>query len=304
MKNEKSVKETLEKVQNDLSLEQGEDLFASLLSDQKVMQNFLSLGFSTEDVKDYLIPLSEYQVSLHACAHCKNVNACQNSIPHFTYQLAVEDDGSLGLRMGRCEKILEKELAASRFLLRDFPEEWLLKFKEEPMTRNRKEVTLAYAKMNASKPFLYIKGALGTGKSFQAALLALAFVRRGEEAAFISCPKRFETIMKSVSDYKNPNAFRDLFTKLLEVPLLVLDDFGAEYKTAKERDLFLLPLLEERRKEGKFVIFTSRESYQDIAKEYGQISFGQKQGLRMKECMEAGLAKEIEILRPSLTSSL
>ena len=190
MKNEKSVKETLEKVQNDLSLEQGEDLFASLLSDQKVMQNFLSLGFREEDVKDYLIPLSEYQASLHACAHCKNVNACQNSIPHFTYQLAVEDDGSLGLRMGRCEKILEKELAASRFLLRDFPEEWLLKFKEEPMTRNRKEVTLAYAKMNASKPFLYIKGALGTGKSFQAALLALAFVRRGEEAAFISCPKR------------------------------------------------------------------------------------------------------------------
>ena len=123
MKNEKSVKETLEKVQNDLSLEQGEDLFASLLSDQKVMQNFLSLGFSTEDVKDYLIPLSEYQASLHACAHCKNVNACQNSIPHFTYQLAVEDDGSLGLRMGRCEKILEKELAASRFLLRDFPVE-------------------------------------------------------------------------------------------------------------------------------------------------------------------------------------
>ncbi len=272
-------------------------------NDSSLINEFLSLGFLKEEVDRYLIPLSEYQASKRICASCKNVNDCLSSIKHYRYFLNVEDDGSLGLSLGLCEKAKGLFLSEHNFLVRDFPSEWISLYDKEPFTRNRLLSSNSYMKLTKEKPFLILQGEMGVGKTFQAALLSLYAVRQGEKVAFLSAPKRLEEMIKLASNFRDTQAFDDKFEEWRSVSLLVLDDFGAEYKTAKLRDLLLLPLLESRRREGKKTIFTTRDSINVIANEYGQIQYGKRQGTRLKECIEAGTSKIVS-LSPSIAKKL
>lgn len=128
-----------------------------------------------------------------------------------------------------------RRLAALQKLsvLRDFEAQTFASF--EP----RKELTeaLVRAQAFAADPqgFIVFHGEPGTGKTHLAAAIANALKARGELVAVHVMPELLESlrglIAVSQTDKTQNTASHDLLRSLQTVPILVLDDLGAEYGT-------------------------------------------------------------------------
>lgn len=293
---QKDLKELLEEVSGSLKGRGGEKnaLLSSILGDQKVMEEYRRLGFKDEDAGDWLVALSAYQESLEICAGCPGLKECPAPVRHCRYSLRVEEDGALGVALGLCDLRRSREIMQNAFLFRDFPQEWLEIPPERRLPRagNLGAVYVQEMKKGkGEKPIFYIQGPQGVGKSFLAASLAMSQAKSFSGIAFLDCGRRLEEIAKLSSDYKNPLAFQERMGELQDVDLLVLDDFGSGYMTARIRDQVLLPLLEGRLRAHKATVLTSRDDYRPIAQEYGRIQYGARQGERLMECLQEGIGE-------------
>ena len=81
---------------------------------------------------------------------------------------------------------------------------------------------------------------------------------------------------------------------LIAVDLLVLDDFGNEYKNVFIRDTIIYPLLNERLKNGKLTWFTSAYTVKDIINMYSFKSNYSPKAAQLGELIKS-LAKEFTL---------
>ena len=81
-----------------------------------------------------------------------------------------------------------------------------------------------------SKPWLYIQGNTGVGKTHLAVAIAGASIKGGLEVGFWSLPEFLDRLRQTYSN-RNENQFFTLFDYARNVELLVLDDFGAQQMT-------------------------------------------------------------------------
>ena len=291
---EKNAKDLLKEVSGSLRGRGGEkeSLLSSILGDQRVMEEYRRLGFKEEEAGDWLVALSSYQESLDICAKCPGLRECPAPVRHCRYTLRVDDDGALGVALGLCDLRRSREIMQNAFLFRDFPQEWL---EIPPQRRLPRAGNLGaiyvqeILKGKGARPTFYLEGPQGVGKSFLAASLAMSQAEAGRSVAFLDCGRRLEELAKLSSDYRNPGAFQERMGELLGADLLVLDDFGSGYMTARIRDQVLLPLLEGRLRAHKATLLTSRDDYRQIAQEYGRIQYGARQGERLAECLREGI---------------
>ena len=142
-------------------------------------------------------------------------------------------------------------------------------------------------------------GEIASGKSFLAATMAVAGARNNafNSICFANVPARF----KMLADYaftKNPQFDEDL-DKLKECDLLVLDDFGNEFKSDFVRDNILFPLISYRLREKKFTIITSNYSMEDIAMMYQTNKASLPKSTQIKSMLKMACSKEIKINNPS-----
>ncbi len=271
-----------------------ESLLSSILGDRRVMEEYRRLGFRDEDAGDFLVALSCYQESLDVCEKCPGLKDCPASATHCRYSLRVEEDGSLGVSLGLCELRRTREIMQNSFLYRDFPQEWMDYPAEERLPKAKRFGKIYDDEVfenKAKKPTFYIQGPQGTGKTFLSASLAMFQAEKGLRVAFLDCARRLEEIARLATDYRNPGAFAEAIEELVSSDLLVLDDFGAGYMTARIRDQLLLPLLEGRLRAHRPTILTSRDDYHEIAKEFGRIQYGARQGERLSQCLEEGIGE-------------
>ncbi|HOH67764.1 MAG TPA: hypothetical protein PLX93_00390, partial [Bacilli bacterium] len=68
--------------------------------------------------------------------------------------------------------------------------------------------------------------------------------------------------------FNDKSAFAKKIVELSSLPLLVLDDFGNEYKNDFIRDTIVLPILIERAKNQRLTFFTSDFTIDEIAQLY------------------------------------
>jgi len=99
----------------------------------------------------------------------------------------------------------------------------------------RKTVLAAYnaAKRFAEAPqgWLLLSGGYGVGKTHLAAAIGNEVIRRGGEAMFILAPDLLDHLRSTFAP-TSPETYDELFARLKNTPLLILDDLGAESATA------------------------------------------------------------------------
>lgn len=247
------------------------ELVDSLRNDKEVYENLKTLNLSMKEVRSNITKLVDYQKDFHYCENCPGLNKCDKKTPHTKIRVYKERN-YLSISHDPCQKIMDKMLLDSKYLYADFPEKWKalrirdLNAKEEATKRPVIGVFREIVK-GQSKRSVYLKGNHKVGKSLLLVTFANEFVDlKMGEVAVINSNKRFKELQDlSISD-------KDIFSKemvvLSTVPLLIIDDFGQEYKSEYLRDQIVLPILTERCRNDLLTFFTSEFSIDEIQRLY------------------------------------
>lgn len=109
---------------------------------------------------------------------------------------------------------------------------------------------------------LYLTGGVGAGKTRLACSLANSWWRSGKSALFSRVPM----VLHQLQPGRQDDELREYESRLFNVPLLVLDDIGAERDQATDYTRrTLLMIYEERGDRGKRTIWTSNKSLHELA---------------------------------------
>ena len=158
------------------------------------------------------------------------------------------------------------------------------------------ETYMKYLK-NQDNTWLYLTGGIGSGKSFFAAALSIDLAKRAlkgkSPVCFINSSKRILELSE-LSKQKS-----DDFKKKLElystVPVLVIDDFGHEFKNDFIRDAIVNEIITTRCNKKLFTIITSNFTLDEIEVLYSTSNAGAIMSKQIVRTIRAMCKKEINL---------
>lgn len=253
--------------------------------DQKLMKNFIEA--SKNDDFDYLVKkmkidpkiLMKYTSSLENsaleyshCRHCKGILECQNKITGYVF-LPTLNGEQLIFNYQACKyqkKLLNEHKYESNIYLFDIPKE----IKEARMNqiyktdKNRFETIKWLTNFIDNykvehKKGLYLHGNFGCGKTYLIAAMFNELARFGVKSAIIFWPEFIRDLKASFD-----SDFKEKFNYIKKVPLLLIDDIGAENTTAWARDEIFCPLIQYRMQEQLTTFFTSNLTLSELEEHF------------------------------------
>lgn len=247
-----------------------EELLTALKADKDVYDSLKPLGLTNKEVRDNIGKLADYQEDFNICKNCPGFDKCPKKEKHISTYV-YKDGNYLTTRSEPCKKFIEEMASESKYLVRDFPAEWRKStLKNLDLSNNRRPLIKDFVNIvngKAPKKWIYVKGNHKVGKSYILVVFANEFVRLGlGQVAVINAAKQF----KSIADmaYEDKEGFKMTIEALAKVPLLVIDDFGQEYKNELIRDQIVIPLLNERAHNDRLTMFSSEFTIQEIQQLY------------------------------------
>lgn len=244
-------------------------LVKELRDDIEVYEQLRALNLTVGEVRENIGKLTDYRNDYNYCKACPGIEKCAKKTPHISMYVAKEGN-FITTQYEPCKKILEQIKLNSRYLIADFPDEWkTVSFSTVDRSVNRRPAIRKIAEIlsDETNSWVYVKGNHKVGKSFFLVAAANEFIAQtGQQAAVINARKRF----KELSDLSisNPTEFTKNLVDLSNVGLLVIDDFGDEYKSEYIRDQILMPILSDREHQNKLTFFTSNYSIKEIQQLY------------------------------------
>ncbi len=244
-------------------------LVKELREDIEVYERLKPLNLTMGEVKENIGKLTDFREDYNYCKACPGIEKCDKKTPHISMYV-VKEGNFIATKYEPCQKIMEQIRHDSRYLLADFPSEWKYSsFSTIDLSANRRPVIKRILKTISGEKndWVFIKGNHKVGKSFLLVASANEFISKtNQQAAVINARTRF----KELSDLSisNPTEFSKNLVALSNVGLLVIDDFGEEYKSEYIRDQILMPILLEREHQNKLTFFSSNYSIKEIQQLY------------------------------------
>ena len=259
----KKVSEELEKMIVKSSLnDKLKNAYYEALKDPnfKVLVDKLKVGES--ELVKYTSILEDCSKDYAHCLQCKSLLECSNKLVGYAYMPKV-DNGKLEFSYIACrfqKEYIKNNQYLDNIYLFDVPKE----IKEAKMKDiykdddNRIDVILwinkfikQYDKDKKMKG-LYLYGNFGCGKTYLIAAMFNEFAKKGVKSAIIFWPEYLRDLKSSFQ-----TDFKEKFEHIKKVPLLLIDDIGAESTTDWGRDEIFCPLIQYRMQEGLPTFFTS-----------------------------------------------
>lgn len=220
------------------------------------------LNLSHEKLMKYTTTLEECACNYETCMNCKGLINCCFKLEGYSYLPRVID-GRLEFDYQPC-KYKKSQMKRNSYMnnvyLFDVPKE----IREADIKKihnndaNRYEAILwintflgNYRKNKVSKG-LYLSGNFGCGKTYLISALFNELAREGFKSAIVFWPEFLRDLKASFS-----SDFKEKFDFVKKVPLLLIDDIGAEATTSWGRDEIFCPLVQYRMQEHLPTFFTS-----------------------------------------------
>lgn len=256
----KTLNETLNINKNDMDLMGS---FNESLKDEKFEKLISKLNIPYEKLACYTSLLEDSSIEYNNCLKCKNILECKNKIKGYAYLPEVKNGKILfGYKM--CKK-LEKINNENKYLENVYSYNIPKQIKEAKMKeiitddKNRFEVIKwlnnfikTYDK-NKKQKGLYLYGSFGSGKTYLISAMFNELAKKGVKSAVIFWPEYLVNLKGLFGSFEYQNSLN----KLKKVPLLLIDDIGAESTTAWSRDEVLCPIIQYRMQEELPTFFTS-----------------------------------------------
>jgi primosomal protein DnaI len=254
--------------------------YSELLDQREIVNIIKQLKATEQEVKDNIATFLSLQEDINYCSKCPGLDKCEKSQRH--YQIEVFREGRfIERRYHPCPLLMKKMEIDHYYLVSDFPEQWkniLLKDLKARQARSKFIMEALNIVNEKSSRWLYLTGKHRVGKTFLLVALLNELIEKKKRVALLNSSQRFNDL-KELS-IVNKGQFSLLMEKYKQVDVLVLDDFGNEFKSDHMRDNIVYPLLLERAKQNKLTFFTSDFVIEEIGELY---SYSKSAALRAKQ---------------------
>ena len=237
--------------------------FNKQLKDEKFKSFVDLLGLSYEELSKYTSILVDSSEEYYHCKNCKSILECKNKITGHAYLPEVKNN-TLNFCYKKCrykQEIDDKNKYLNNVYTFDIPEEIKMAdlkeiYKED---KNRHKVIkyiglfIKNYQNDKNQKGLYLYGNFGCGKTYLISAMLNELAKKNIKSAIIFWPEYLRMLKASF----NTNEFNNNFNKIKEIPILLIDDIGAENITAWSRDEILCSILQYRMEEHLPTFFTS-----------------------------------------------
>ena len=238
------------------------------------------LKLKEEILKNYTSNLEDAFEEFLNCKKCKNLEKCANKIKGYKYT-PIEEKNILTFSYVACKYEIE-ELKSNEYknnlkyfeIPKEIKEASLKNiYKDDkarlPIIKYFKEFIDNYN--NERKPKgMYITGSFGSGKTYLVSALLNEMAKKGEQCALVYYPDYLTSLKSSF----NGEGFSEKFNYIKKVPILLLDDIGAENCSNWSRDEILGPILQYRMESNLPTFFTSNLTLEELEESLSQTSSG------------------------------
>ena len=253
------------------------------------------LGLTDEDILHYLPIIMTYGEEMVAKETCPGVDHCSLPSPHVISDL-VPENGILTRQINWCPCYQKLFNVQNAYIYHDFDEAYLrLEGPSKKGLANEKaiQIALLQARKDPEKHWVFFTDLDHITTKYLVGYTNKVGLK-GAKIAYINLPKRVEEL-KQLSRLKT-GEFDEMLDKLKIADLLVLDDFGSEYKSDYTRDAILMPVLRERSRKNLQTVFVSTFERKDILPLYsGSTSSSKTAAKELALILENNLFKSIRI---------
>ncbi|MYL72270.1 primosomal protein DnaI [Halobacillus litoralis] len=237
---------------------------------KKLMQEHEEL--TEEAIEKQLIKLYEYRTQSKNCEKCPTREECINILPGYVPRVEVEGS-DVKLIYDKCRRQRkheqqeeQKSLVRSLHMPREILEASLERMDlQDPDRGAAVERTVQYIEgLGDELPSkgLYFHGPFGVGKTYFLGAIANELSLKNIPSMVIYMPEFVREIKASIKD----DSMNEKIEAFKEIPVLMLDDIGAESQSAWFRDEVLGSILHYRMMERLPVFFTSNYNLNELEK--------------------------------------
>lgn len=256
-------------------------------------------GMSEQVMEDNITKIYDFVRDVNYCRKCPGIKQCKKDNAYLNTKITYSY-GVVDTQLIPCKEILKRVSFERQFVVRDFSDEWLDTIMADVNKSKEKteamETYMKYLK-NQDNTWLYLTGGIGSGKSFFAAALSIDLAKRAlkgkSPVCFINSSKRILELSE-LSKQKS-----DDFKKKLElystVPVLVIDDFGHEFKNDFIRDAIVNEIITTRCNKKLFTIITSNFTLDEIEVLYSTSNAGAIMSKQIVRTIRTMCKKEINL---------
>ena len=263
------------------------------------------LNTSDEILMQYTSQLEDASIEFHNCRGCKSLNECKNKIKGYMYTPKLEKDKIIFSYVA-CPYQQKKD-NDTKYQENVYLFEVPKKVKEASLKdlykndKNRVEF-MKYVKnfieglTNKTNPKgIYLHGSYGTGKTYLIAALFNELAKKNIKSAIIYVPEFLRVLKSSFG-----TDFEEKYDYIKRVPLLLLDDIGAEYLTPWARDEILGTIIKYRMDEDLTTFFTSNLNLKQLEEHFSMTPNG-KEEIKARRMIERikDLTNEFELVGES-----
>ena len=243
--------------------------FAEALENDSFRELISNLELSNDVLMKYTSKLLEASLEYENCKNCKSLLSCKNNMKGYCYTPNVLNEG-LSFSYIKCSKKIDmdrKNEYLKNVYYYEIPN--VLKnaslkniYKDDAsrieIIKKIKSFYDNYKKDNYSKG-IYLSGSFGSGKSYLISALFNELAKYDKRSAIIYFPEFLRKIKASFKD-----GYNELFDNIMNIPLLCIDDIGAEKLTDWARDEILGSILQHRMDNKLPTFFTSNLNLKEL----------------------------------------
>lgn len=252
-----------------------------------------------EDVIDNdITKVYDFVSDLNYCRNCPGTKKCNKQNPYLCTKI-VYTSGILERQLVPCKEIIKRMKFERLFKVRDFPEEWLdiSLTKDVDQTQKRTEAIKKYAEYlkKGQNPWIYLVGNKNSGRSYLAAAIVVDAAKKEKgPICFLDSSLRIREL-NDLYLAKRKEDFQNRLDYYSNVPILVLDDFGNEFKNDFIRDAIIFQILSNRASKKLFTIFTSDFQIEEIQQLYDTSKAASIRAKQIASIISSYAGKEINI---------
>ena len=211
---------------------------------------------------------------LKNCKNCKSIATCKNELVGYVYYPDITKNGLLTFKYLACKykkKILKCEDELKNVYTFNEPEDikndimkdlYIDDKNRYPVIKYLKDFIDNYGKDEVKG--LYLHGNFGCGKTYMVSACLNELSKKGVKSAIVYWPEFLRTLKNSFGKPRELSNFDELFDKINDVEILLIDDIGAETTTSWSRDEILGTLLQSRMQNKLATFFTSNLSIDEL----------------------------------------
>ena len=264
MKNTKDMFKIQEKLKDNFYKSMKDDIFEKIVN---------TLGVNHNILYKYTSLIENSCSEIKNCSKCKGLEFFKNELNGY-FNIPITDNEDISFIYKPCkykEKELENESYKKNLNLFDMPSSLKnakmkdIYIDDKSRTSVIKYIDSYFKNYPSDMKGLYLHGNFGSGKTYLIAALFNELAKKGEKSAIIYFPEFLRTLKASFQKYEeSEGSFSEKYEYIKRIPLLLIDDIGAENVTAWGRDEILGTLLQYRMNENLPTFFTSNLTIEEL----------------------------------------